>query len=151
MKTTYYTQGIYKVINQYKYKGSLPVIYRSRAELLLMRWFDIKNNIIEWTSESVVIPYIKPTDGRMHRYFIDFSCKFKNPDNTTTKYIIEYKPFKQTQQPLKTTKKSERSFLIEQMTFAINRAKWQSAEDYARHQGMKFIIVTERELNQFSA
>lgn len=149
--SNYYCQGIFNPKHPEKYKGQHPIIYRSRPELLMMQWFDIKNNIIEWTSESVVIPYIKPTDGRMHRYFIDFSCKFKNPDNTTTKYIIEYKPFKQTQQPLKTAKKSERSFLIEQMTFAINRAKWQSAEDYARHQGMKFIIVTERELNQFSA
>jgi hypothetical protein len=148
---SYYTQGVFKPKNPAKYKGTQPICYRSRPELLLMNWFDIKNNIIEWTSESVIIPYVKPTDGQVHRYFIDFSCKFKNPDNTITKYIIEYKPFKQTQLPVKTAKKSERTFIVETMNYAINRSKWKAAEDYARHKGMKFIIVTEKELEGFTS
>lgn len=143
--SNYYCQGIFKPKNPQKYKGTQPIVYRSRPELLIMTWFDIKDNIIEWTSESIIIPYVKPTDGKVHRYFIDFSCKLKTPTGIN-KYIIEYKPSKQTQLPVKGSRKSDRTFLIEQATYAINKAKWKAAEEYARFKGMKFIILTEKEL-----
>ncbi len=77
LNSTYFTQGIYTPINPTKYKGTIPVIYRSRPELRLMAFFDKNPKIVEWTSESVVIPYIKPTDGKIHRYYVDFIERVK--------------------------------------------------------------------------
>lgn len=146
--SNYYCQGVFKPKNPKKYNGTFPIVYRSRPELMLMQWFDIKDAILEWSSESIIIPYIKPTDGRLHKYYLDFSCKFINKDGQVTRYIIEYKPFKQTQMPVKTKNKKERTYLVEQMTYAINQAKWNAAEQFAKHNGMNFMIITERNMPQ---
>lgn len=146
MSTTYYKQGVYPIKNPQKYKGILPAIYRSQPELSIMIWMDKNDRIVEWTSESVIIPYIKPTDGKIHRYFIDFSCKFRENNGSITKYIIEYKPLKQTQLPIPSNRKKERTFLMEQMNYAINMAKWKAAREYARSEGLKFLIITEKDL-----
>jgi len=145
MNKTYYVQGIYTPRNSPKYKGTIPIFYRSRNELQLMRFFDENSKIIEWTSESVVIPYIKPVDGKIHRYYVDFSCVLKDGDGKIHKYLIEYKPFKQTVQPSK-GKKSERTFLTEQLNFSTNSSKWSAAKQYCEKQKMKFLILTEKDL-----
>lgn len=143
--TTYFTQGKYTPRNTQKYKGTFPLVYRSRPELQLMRFFDENSKIIEWTSESVVIPYIKPVDGKIHRYYVDFSCILKEANGNICRYLIEYKPYKQTLQPVK-GKKSERTFLTEQINYSTNMSKWKSAREYANSQKMKFIILTEKDL-----
>lgn len=142
---TYFTQGNYTPRNTQKYKGTFPLCYRSRPELQLMRFFDENSKIIEWTSESVVIPYIKPVDGKIHRYYVDFSCILKEANGNLCRYLIEYKPYKQTLQPVK-GKKSERTFLTEQINYSTNMSKWKSAREYANSQKMKFIILTEKDL-----
>jgi len=142
---TLYTQGQYSPRNPQKYKGTFPLVYRSRPELQLMRFFDENSKIIEWTSESIVIPYIKPVDGKIHRYYVDFSCVLRGNDGNLHKYLIEYKPYKQTLPPIK-GKKSERTFLTEQVTFSTNSMKWAAAKQYCEKQKMKFLILTEKDL-----
>jgi hypothetical protein len=140
-----YTQGIYTPRNPTKYKGTLPPTYRSRPELRLMRFFDDNSKIVEWTSESIIIPYIKPIDGKIHRYYVDFSCVLKESNGTLVRYLIEYKPYKQTIMPSK-GKKSERTFLMEQLNYSTNMSKWKSAREYTHSHNMKFLILTENDL-----
>ena len=66
-------QGRFKPKNSAKYVGDpTNIIYRSSYELKFMKWCDINDNITEWGSEEVAIPYRSPIDNRIHRYFPDF-------------------------------------------------------------------------------
>lgn len=147
MTKIYYQQGIFQAKNLQRYKGTLPIIYRSRAEFQMMKLFDCSSKVIEWASESVIVPYVKPTDGKVHRYFIDFYVKERNADGSTTKWLYEYKPYRQRIPPIK-GRKSERTWLTEQMTWATNQCKWKAAEAYAKTIGAKFVILSEKDLGQ---
>jgi hypothetical protein len=111
-----------------------------------MRWLDTKSCIVEWTSESVIIPYLKPTDNKVHRYFVDFSCTLKLPDGKLQKYLLEYKPYSQTLPPKVTARKSQKTILTEKLNYAINCSKWKSAREYAAENGYKFLVITEKDL-----
>ena len=51
--------GRYKVKNPSKYKGDhTNVIYRSMWEKYAFKWCDNNSNVVEWSSEEVVIPYL---------------------------------------------------------------------------------------------
>ena len=50
-----------------KYKGNpRNIIYRSMWERNVMVQFDRNENIVEWSSEEVVIPYVSPCDNQIH-------------------------------------------------------------------------------------
>ena len=66
-KDSRYTQGNFSPVNVSKYKGSLPVIYRSKLELIVFRWLDCNSKVISWGSESVVIPYYSPLDNNFNK------------------------------------------------------------------------------------
>ena len=129
-----------------KYKGTYPIVYRSAPELKMFEFLDLKPFIIEWSSESCIIPYIKPTDGKMHRYFPDFFCKFKNPDGSLTTYLLEYKPYKQTIEPVKSNKKSFNTVIRESVDRSVNKAKWQACKEFCKQKNWKFMIITEKDL-----
>ena len=42
-----------------------------------MVYCDKNDNILEWASEEIAIPYRSPVDNRVHRYFPDFYMKVK--------------------------------------------------------------------------
>ena len=42
-----------------------------------MVYCDLNENILEWGSEEIAIPYRSPIDNRVHRYFPDFYVKLK--------------------------------------------------------------------------
>ena len=42
-----------------------------------MVYCDKNDNILEWASEEIAIPYRSPIDNRVHRYFPDFYMKVK--------------------------------------------------------------------------
>jgi len=80
-KKTKYVQGIYRPKNKHKYAGNVnEIIYRSSYELQFMNICDNNPAILEWASEEFVIPYIKPTDNKTHRYFLDFWIKYRSDD-----------------------------------------------------------------------
>jgi len=143
--TVPYQQGVFPIKHPEKYKGSLPAIYRSKPEFRLMKYFDTIDRVVEWGSESVIIPYIKPVDGKVHRYYIDFYCKFRNPDGTFTKWLIEYKPYRQTIMPVK-GRKSEKTWLYQEIFWATNMSKFKAATEYAHSIGAKFQVLTEKDL-----
>ena len=141
-------KGKYIPINPKKYVGnSSQVIYRSLWERKLMVYCDRNDNIIEWGSEEVIVPYRSPWDGKMHRYFPDFYMKVKQTNGTHKKFIIEVKPKAQCKEPTKTTKRKTRKWYKEVQTWGINQAKWKSATDYCENRGMEFKILTEDHLN----
>lgn len=111
-----------------------------------MEWFDRNDFIVEWTSESVVIPYLKPTTNKIARYFVDFSVVFKESNGTLIKYLIEYKPKKFTVKPVKTKRMSDSTYFNLCQTYMINEAKWTAARLYSAKKNMKFVVITEQNL-----
>ena len=110
-----------------------------------MVFFDLHDSIIQWGSEEVVVPYFWELDGRMHRYFPDFIVAMKTR-NGVQKMMIEVKPYCQTIEPKKTSRKREKTFLNEVETYTKNKAKWKAAEQYCKERGWFFRIITENEI-----
>ena len=74
-----FKQGYFKPTNPEKYKGNVDkIFYRSSWELKFNNWCDKHPSVLEWSSEEIVIPYKKPTDNQMHRYFLGFQIFFLN-------------------------------------------------------------------------
>ena len=139
-------KGRFRVLNPAKYKGDITtVIYRSLWELRFMKWCDQSPSIIEWGSETVIIPYVSPVDRKVHRYFVDFYIKVKSKNNTTEKYLIEIKPEKFTKPPEIPKKKTKR-FIDEVFQYGVNEAKWKAAFEFCTDRNMKFIVLTEKDL-----
>jgi len=146
-KNNKFRQGIFKPINSQKYIGSGNPTYRSGWELKFFRWADLNENILAWGSENIIIPYVNPLDGKVHRYFVDNFIVFKDKDGNNNKFLIEIKPSKQTQRPVKTKYKKQKTILYEQKMYIQNTAKWEAANKWAKKKGYKFLIITEKELN----
>ena len=128
----------------------LAVEYKSGLEYKAFKYADCNPAIVGWSVEPFPIKYIKPTDGRYHRYYIDLVVKFKN--NKT--YFIEVKPHSQTKTPRKpagfaqkkATPKAIERYKNEVMSFLINTAKWDATKVYCAQNGSQFITLTEKEL-----
>jgi hypothetical protein len=79
-----------------KYTGDTSnIIMRSSWETKFAIWCDKNPQIIKWSSEETIVPYVSPIDGKTHRYFIDF--KIQTASKKT--YLVEIKPMKQTLPP----------------------------------------------------
>jgi hypothetical protein len=145
-KNRNYVQGIFTPKNKKKYIGSFPIIYRSSLELSSFRFLDNSINVISWGSESVVIPYVSPADGRMHRYFVDLVAEIKMKDNSIKKVLIEVKPEKQTKPPTITSRKKQSTILYEKYAYATNLQKWKAAKEWCDKKGYLFLIFNEKHL-----
>ncbi len=143
-RTSRFKQGLFKPVNTGKYKGTHPILYRSSFELKFMRWCDSNPAVLSWGSESIIIPYPNPLTGRISRYFVDNNITLKDKFGNISKYLIEIKPLIQTQPPKPT--RNTKSLLRRQAEYVKNRAKWESALQWAKNKGHKFVILTEREL-----
>ena len=146
-KNSNYKQGIFNPKNPKKYKGSLPIIYRSGLELKSFRYLDNNPNVLTWGSESIIIPYQSPADGKIHRYFVDLVAALKSKDGTIKKLLIEVKPEKQTRPPTITAKKKQKTMLYEKYQWAVNQAKWDAAKNWCKAKNYLFIILNEKHLN----
>jgi hypothetical protein len=143
-KETY--KGRYRIENIKKYKGDISdVIYRSSWELKFMRWCDSNSSVLEWGSETVIIPYRSPVDNNVHRYFVDFYIKIQDKDKKILKYLIEIKPEKFTKPPPIPQKQTKR-FIQEVFNYGINQSKWKAASTFCDDRGWKFLVLTERDL-----
>ena len=115
-------------------------------ERKFMVFCDHNDSIIEWGSEEVIVPYMCPTDGKVHRYYPDFYIKVKNKQGSITKYIIEIKPKRQVLGPNDKPKRKTAAWKREVLTYIKNRAKWEAAKDFCEDRQMKFLILTEDHL-----
>ena len=142
-----YHQGKYRPINPEKYVGDIGnIVFRSSWERKFMWWADNNANVLKWGSEEIVIPYLSPLDGRMHRYFVDFIIMYKDRQGNIKKALIEVKPKSQTIKPELTKRKKKKVFLEESIEYAKNTAKWSAARDWCADRGVSFVILTEKEL-----
>ena len=129
-----------------KYKGDpTNIIYRSLWERKFMVYCDKNQNILEWASEEIAIPYRSPIDNRVHRYFPDFYIKVKETNCKIKNYVIEVKPAKQTKPPTK-PKRQTKGYIREAYEYAKNQAKWKMAKEFCADRQWEFKVVTEKEL-----
>lgn len=146
-KSSNHQQGYYTPRNPEKYKGDLNKIrFMSSWELSVHKFLDNNPNIIEWSSEGVVIPYLKPTDGQVHKYYVDYWVKYKNSSGQIIQELWEVKPKRETLPPKPSKRKKKSTVIHEQLTYAINIAKWQSASLFAKKYGLGFRILTEEQI-----
>lgn len=150
-------KGKFRPNNPEKYKGDpTGIIYRSLWELKVFRQLDMHPDVIEWSSEEIIVPYMNPTKknkdgsyGRMSRYFPDIVVRKRLPNGTTQTMMIEIKPKGQTKLP-DISKKNKtpsgrvsRRYLNEVKTYAVNEAKWKAAEEFCKDRGWAWLIMTE--------
>ena len=80
-----YRQGIFKPQNHQKYRGDHScIVFRSSWEAKFMKWCDSRENVIQWSSEEVIVPYFNPVDQMPHRYFVDFWVKMIDKNGNVT-------------------------------------------------------------------
>lgn len=133
--------GKYIVKNKSKYKGNADnVVYRSMWERYCFTHCDNNPNIVQWSSEEVVIPYRWDIDKKMHRYFMDLKITYKNGKTI----LVEIKPEKETQPPKRPDK--TKRYINEAMTYVKNMNKWEAANEFAKDRGWDFQIWTEKTL-----
>ena len=138
-------RGLYRPTNPKKYVGNTKqIVYRSLLERRFMRYCDLNEDILYWASEELPVRYYNPLDKKYHRYFPDFVVKTVNND----KYMIEIKPSRQAVKP-KPPKKKTKSYMRESFEYIKNQAKWAAAKAYCEDNGMKFKIITEKDLGQY--
>jgi hypothetical protein len=142
-----YYQGKFSPKNYKKYKGNpTNIIYRSSWELKFMNYCDLNENILEWSSEEIVIPYLSPLDQKFHRYFVDFWIKVKDRNGEIKKYLIEIKPKRYTQPPNQNPNRKTKKWVSENYEYVKNQAKWKAAKEYCADRLMEFKLITEEEL-----
>ena len=125
-----------------KYVGDhTNIIMRSSWETQFANWCDKNPSIIKWSSEETIVPYRCPTDGRIHRYFVDFKITTVNGQT----YLVEVKPSKQCEPPIYPGRNTKK-YLVESMTYIKNQAKWAAAREYCKDRHWEFKIITEYEL-----
>lgn len=135
-----YSKGEYVPKNVEKVFGKRPIIYRSSWEMSLMRVFDENPAVLQWSSESITVPYQNPLTGKWTMYLPDFFVIYIDKNNQKHAEIIEIKPWKE--DPRNPAKASTRT----KLTQAINGAKWAAAAAYCRKRGWGFRVMTENQL-----
>ena len=137
-----YKQGRYTLRNPDKYIGDKDnVIFRSSWELAANQFFDNNPKVLRWASEEIKIPYIKPTDNKVHHYYPDYWIEYQNKTGEIVQEVIEVKPEDQVN-----IRRKRRLNRYDQLTYAINVSKWQAAQQFCEKNGMKFRILTEQQL-----
>jgi hypothetical protein len=134
-----YRQGAYPVKNTAKYVGRGTPRYRSGWELTFMMFLDSNENVLQWASESISIPYRNPLTGKQSVYIPDFLVTYRGPNNTTKAELIEIKPKKQS---VLESKASDR----ERAVVALNYAKWDAATKWAKKNGLTFRVINEDQI-----
>ena len=134
-----FAQGPYTIKNTAKYVGNGVPRYRSGWELAFMRFLDNNDNVMQWASESIQIPYRNPVTGKQSIYVPDFLITYKTRQNTLIAELIEIKPKKQS---VIESKMSNR----DRMVVAINYAKWDQATKWCKRNGLKFRVITEEDM-----
>lgn len=139
----------------------------SGLELEYFRRFDMKENVLKWASEEVIVPYKKPifedSTGRIlkfetRKYITDVWLLIKRPSGELVEIVAEIKPLSQVEkpkEPLRKTKKSMKNYINACCIWQINMMKWKSALEAIerlRKQGRNiyFQILTENKIIEFN-
>lgn len=161
-KNKKFKQGYYKPLNPEKYDGDINnICARSSWEFFIFKWLDLNSAVLSWSSEPFSIQY-QGFDGKPHRYFPDILVKIRKKsmlkhiedktigENESETFLIEIKPYSQTEEgyrpPKRITEKNKRSVVEGALEVEKNRRKWEAAREFCRKNGMKFLVLTEKEL-----
>lgn len=137
-----FKQGYFSPRHPEKYVGdSTKIRYMSSWELSFDRFLDGNPHILRWSSETIAIPYIKPTDGRIHRYYPDYWIEYINKEGEIIQEILEIKPKSQAG-----GKAVGRMTMYEKVQYAINCSKWESCKNFCDQRGIVFRVLTEEDL-----
>lgn len=134
-----WAQGFYDIRNPNKYVGTKRPRYRSGWEHSFMRFCDTNDNILQWASESIQIPYRHPLTGKATIYVPDFLITYKTRNNTMKAELIEIKP--KGQSAITENMKSKERAIV-----AVNYAKWDAASKWCQRQGLTFRVITEDDM-----
>jgi hypothetical protein len=134
-----FAQGAFRPINAEKYVGKGLPRYRSGWELAFMQFCDNNKHVLQWASESIVIPYRHPFTGKMTNYIPDFLVVYADKNGRQRAELVEIKPKKQS---IIESKASNRDRAV----VAVNYAKWDAATKWCRRQGLTFRVVTEEDI-----
>ena len=147
MKTDGHSNGFFHPRNPKKYVGDLnKIVFRSSWEKDFMDFLDNNTMVKRWGSEIISIPYIKPTTGRVHKYYPDFYVEYINrKTGKIVQDLVEVKPDKQIRKPT-TRGKSKKTQLYEAITWSVNMAKWRSAQLYCDKYGFNWKVLSENDI-----
>lgn len=142
----HYNKSKYKPSYPEKYKGDpTNIICRSSWERKFCIYCDKNENILEWGSEEIALPYRSPLDNKIHRYFPDFYVKVRETNGSIKKMLIEIKPKKQCVEP-KVQKKKTKGYIYEVKEYVRNQAKWEAAKEFCEDRQWEFKVITEDQL-----
>lgn len=140
-KNKKFKQGYFYPKNKEKLYGSDRAIYRSGLELKYFQLLDKNENVIQWGAENITVPYF--FQDKWHTYYIDLFVIIKEKEKIK-KYLIEIKPFKQTQTPIYSKRRKQSNYIKECIEFEKNKAKWKYASDYAKTKDFEFHILSDK-------
>lgn len=135
-----FAQGKYELKNPSKYVGRKTPTYRSSWEFAFMKFCDENPAIQSWASEAIKIPYRNPFTGKATIYVPDFFIQYKNKKGQNMVEIVEVKPDNQT------TLESAGNSRHNKAHAVLNAAKWEAAHKFAKSKGIRFRIVTEKDM-----
>ncbi len=135
-----FAQGKYKVKNPEKYVGTRAPTYRSSWELVFCKTLDEHPGVQNWASESIQIPYRDPLTGKQTIYVPDFFIVYLDKNKKKHAELIEVKPESQTK--LESVGKSR----YNQEQYVKNLAKWEAATAWCKQKGIRFRVVTEKDI-----
>lgn len=122
-----------------KYKGSYPIVSRSSWETSFMDFCDLNQNVLEWASEPLKIPYSDPITGTQKVYIPDFLLLVNDSRGFQRTLLIEIKPEHEA------LKEKARSAADEAL-IARNQAKWAAAAYWCQRRGIQFQVITEADM-----
>jgi len=134
-----YSQGKYVMRNPEKYSGKKIPTYRSSWEWAFMNFCDNNDNVLNWASESINIPYFNPFTNKQTIYVPDFFVLYKDRDGRKHAELVEIKP---SSEVMETVGKGARN----QAMAALNQLKWRAAQAWCSANGVKFRVITEADL-----
>lgn len=144
MKNNQFANGEFAPKHPEKYIGTYPIIYRSSWELVFCNVLDRHPNVKQWASESIKIPYWNPFKNGAPRvpntiYVPDFLISYIDTQGKSHVEVVEIKPFNQTVMEKARGTRGK-------IAVATNKAKWAAATVWCRKNGIKFRVITERDM-----
>ena len=135
-----FAKGKFFPKNKEKYVGLKTPTYRSSWEHAFMRLCDEHPNVAKWASESNKIPYRHPFTGKYTVYVPDFFIVYTDKNGRKNAELVEVKPKSQTNM-----NDAGKSFAKKKQV-ALNMAKWEAANAYAKQNKIRFRVVSEDQL-----
>ena len=126
--------------NPEKYVGGHDPIYRSSWEYTFMLFCDNNPAIEQWASEAVKIPYRDPLTGKNTIYVPDFLIVYTDKNQKRHAELIEIKPNNQA------VREAVGKNPHNQAQYIKNLAKWEAAQAWCKGRGIKFRVVSERDI-----